>query len=185
MSARIQAPWAWVVVRPGRVFAHSVRPLCRRAAAAPVHAASTSCLTGLILLSAGFARLPQLAGSSPVQATTISQLHGLVGVRGLANLDVAQLVREHGGIATRSPAWLGAHRLPVCPDLPTCPQIRHQLGALQAAICGPVRMKKGAKWLIHLAPLVFCRPLWSLKWWSRRESNPRPQAITGQFYMRS
>ncbi len=23
------------------------------------------------------------------------------------------------------------------------------------------------------------------KWWSRRESNPRPQAITGQFYMRS
>ena len=22
-------------------------------------------------------------------------------------------------------------------------------------------------------------------WWSRRESNPRPQAITGQFYMRS
>jgi hypothetical protein len=24
-----------------------------------------------------------------------------------------------------------------------------------------------------------------LKWWSRGESNPRPQAITGQFYMRS
>jgi hypothetical protein len=23
------------------------------------------------------------------------------------------------------------------------------------------------------------------KWWSRGESNPRPQAITGQFYMRS
>ena len=22
-------------------------------------------------------------------------------------------------------------------------------------------------------------------WWSRRELNPRPQAITGQFYMRS
>jgi hypothetical protein len=27
---------------------------------------------------------------------------------------------------------------------------------------------------------------WALgKWWSRGESNPRPQAITGQFYMRS
>jgi len=25
--------------------------------------------------------------------------------------------------------------------------------------------------------------LW--RWWSRRESNPRPQAITGQFYMLS
>jgi hypothetical protein len=24
-----------------------------------------------------------------------------------------------------------------------------------------------------------------LSWWSRGESNPRPQAITGQFYMRS
>jgi hypothetical protein len=27
---------------------------------------------------------------------------------------------------------------------------------------------------------------WDFKlWWSRGESNPRPQAITGQFYMRS
>jgi hypothetical protein len=27
---------------------------------------------------------------------------------------------------------------------------------------------------------------WALgKWWSRRELNPRPQAITGQFYMLS
>jgi hypothetical protein len=25
----------------------------------------------------------------------------------------------------------------------------------------------------------------TFKWWSRGESNPRPQAITGQFYMRS
>ncbi len=24
-----------------------------------------------------------------------------------------------------------------------------------------------------------------MDWWSRGESNPRPQAITGQFYMRS
>jgi hypothetical protein len=39
----------------GRACPRSVRPLCRRAAAAPVQAASISCLTGLILLSAGLA----------------------------------------------------------------------------------------------------------------------------------
>jgi hypothetical protein len=29
------------------------------------------------------------------------------------------------------------------------------------------------------------RSLGPVDWWSRRESNPRPQAFAGQFYMRS
>jgi hypothetical protein len=37
----------------------------------------------------------------------------------------------------------------------------------------------------RLGAWVTSGPLQSLFWWSRRESNPRPQAITGQFYMRS
>ena len=28
-------------------------------------------------------------------------------------------------------------------------------------------------------------PLWSHEWWNRGESNPRPQAFAGRFYMRS
>jgi hypothetical protein len=46
--------------------------------------------------------------------------------------------------------------------------------------------------MIHLRNSFFlqCRPASArrhdiFKWWSRGELNPRPQAITGQFYMRS
>ena len=64
-----------------------------------------------------------------VQPAAIGQLHGLVGVLRLANFEVGQLVREHGGISGRLPI---------------------RLGAQQAALCRPMRKKKGAKWLIHL-----------------------------------
>jgi hypothetical protein len=30
-----------------------------------------------------------------------------------------------------------------------------------------------------------CGLMGSLEWWNRGESNPRPQAIAGRFYMRS
>src|SRR5574337_632903 len=48
-----------------------------------------------------------------------------------------------------------------------------------------MHMKKGAKSLIYLAPSFTCGPMRTLVWWSRGESNPRPQAISGQIYMRS
>jgi hypothetical protein len=46
-------------------------------------------------------------------------------------------------------------------------------------------MKKGAKSLMTWRLWSFVLPVESLEWWSRGELNPRPQAITGQFYMRS
>src|SRR5574337_253792 len=48
-----------------------------------------------------------------------------------------------------------------------------------------MHMKKGARSLIYLAPSFTCGPMRTLVWWSRGESNPRPQAISGQIYMRS
>ena len=49
----------------------------------------------------------------------------------------------------------------------------------------PCGRKNSAKCLNHLASLFVCGPMRTFRWWSRGESNPRPQAITGQFYMRS
>ena len=45
-------------------------------------------------------------------------------------------------------------------------------------------MKK-AQGVDFLGLFVLLWTLSDLKWWSRGESNPRPQAITGQFYMLS
>ena len=45
--------------------------------------------------------------------------------------------------------------------------------------------KKRPKSLIYLGLSDFYGPSRTLKWWSRGESNPRPQAFTGQFYMLS
>ena len=48
-----------------------------------------------------------------------------------------------------------------------------------------VGQRKKPKVLISLGFSYFFGPSRTLKWWSRGESNPRPQAITGQFYMLS
>jgi hypothetical protein len=45
--------------------------------------------------------------------------------------------------------------------------------------------EKAPKSLIDLGALAVVNSWNSLNWWSRRELNPRPQAITGQFYMLS
>lgn len=46
-------------------------------------------------------------------------------------------------------------------------------------------MKKAPKPLIYLGALEVVNLCDSLRWWSRGELNPRPQAITGQIYMLS
>jgi len=63
----------------------------------------------------------------------------------------------------------------VAPDAP----------GMEAGSSGPMRTRKKRQVLVGHGALVFSGPWWSLFWWSRRESNPRPQAIIGQFYMRS
>lgn len=45
------------------------------------------------------------------------------------------------------------------------------------------RQRKRPKSLIYLGLLDFSAPWRTLYWWSRGELNPRPQAITEQFYM--
>jgi hypothetical protein len=45
--------------------------------------------------------------------------------------------------------------------------------------------RKRPKSLIYLGLSHVHELLWTLFWWSRGESNPRPQAIAGQFYMLS
>lgn len=44
---------------------------------------------------------------------------------------------------------------------------------------------KARKCLNLLGPATMDIDRWTLRWWNRGESNPRPQAIAGRFYMRS
>lgn len=50
--------------------------------------------------------------------------------------------------------------------------------------CTAADIKK-PKWLTHLGFVDFREPPRNLIWWSRRESNPRPQAFVRQIYMLS
>ncbi len=45
--------------------------------------------------------------------------------------------------------------------------------------------RKTPKALSTLGVLVFCGSLWTIKWWRRRESNPRPQMLPSRIYMLS
>jgi len=45
--------------------------------------------------------------------------------------------------------------------------------------------KKSPETLIYICFLDFLRLLWTTKWWSWGESNPRPQALHRQFYILS
>ena len=65
------------------------------------------------------------------------------------------------------------------------PQTYPQELEQQGAIMSQRDMKKAPKSLIYLGALVVVNPCDSLRWWSRGELNPRPQAITGQIYMLS
>jgi hypothetical protein len=56
---------------------------------------------------------------------------------------------------------------------------------LLPVVYGLLRQERRPKLLDHLGLSVSYGLPRTLKWWSRGESNPRPQAITGQFYMRS
>ncbi len=51
--------------------------------------------------------------------------------------------------------------------------------------CAPLRTKKKRQVVDLLGALTAYNRMRMGKWWSRGELNPRPKAITGQFYMRS
>ena len=75
---------------------------------------------------------------------------------------------------------LGATRkydLVVAPNVaPSCPQIAMDKG-------GPPRTLICTKVLFLSNKKAVLGRLWTLEWWRRRESNPRPSALRPQLYM--
>lgn len=71
------------------------------------------------------------------------------------------------------------------PGWPSYPESYPVNPWLQAHLSELKRTKKRPKSLIYLGLLYSSALMRTLRWWSRGELNPRPQAITGQIYMLS